>query len=58
MDRFKVIGSHKVAGIEPGGFVMLPPGPATDALIVGGHIKAARAVPTETAEAVEQERVS
>lgn len=58
MDRFKVVGSHPVAGIGPGGFVMLPSGPATDALIVGGHIQAARAVPTKTAKTVRQERVS
>lgn len=56
--KFKVSGRHKVAGVEPGGVVVLPSGPATDALIQGGHIKvAARAVPTKTVDAVTDEEV-
>lgn len=39
MAKYKVVGNHKVAGVAPGGWVELPEGPQTAALVRAGHVK-------------------
>lgn len=37
--KYRVIGTHAVAGIKPGGTGALPPGTNVRALIKGGHVE-------------------
>ncbi len=43
MPRFKVVGNHRVDGVEPGGTVEIEDEGRIAALVVGGHIQPATA---------------
>lgn len=40
--KYRVVGTHTVAGIKPGGTGTLPPGTNVRALIKGGHVEPVR----------------